>query len=328
MTGWWPAPAHRIRRIVKDKCGKPHLGLCWAVVVTLIAACITIGAAFAQTRPADTDQAKECEKLLAEEQQLKQLSEQLKLKQLEQQQLERLGNQLQLEQQQLERLDSQLQHQQFDQKKKAKATLQLRLAHLKNLNALAQQQVEYRIQADVIESEIKILQQDQDHMKKLAAESEPGLVLDKDENEVRKLEAEQLLAELKALREKIDNIESQLQKSLRVGQISKDPFRLTTQRDQIAQYKRNLQIEADSLQQRLSAEEAEIEIAEAHENMRATLEAIDNIRQRIRSTVPPTPADRDPLLKDSKLTASAESAFFDYDGDGDEDAPARLAVTG
>ncbi|MHC4545740.1 MAG: M56 family metallopeptidase, partial [Planctomycetota bacterium] len=194
---------NRVRRIIKDKCGKPHLGLCWAVVVTIAAACITIGAAFAQTRPADTEQVKECEKLLSnehkhephaeehkhellaqeqelftqqlelldEQQQFKQLSEQLKLKQLEQQQLERLGSQLQLEQ--------------LKQKKSSEveAAMQLRLAHLKNLNALAQQQAEYRKQADVIESEIKILQQeqDQDRVKKLAAEGEPGLVLDKHE---------------------------------------------------------------------------------------------------------------------------------------------------
>ena len=61
---------NRVRRIIKDKCGKPDLGLCWAVVVTLIAACITIGAAFAQTRPADIDEVKdECEELTTKEKQ-------------------------------------------------------------------------------------------------------------------------------------------------------------------------------------------------------------------------------------------------------------------
>ena len=332
----------RIRRIVKDKCGKPHLGLCWAVVVTMIAACITIGAAFAQRRPADTEHAKECEKLLsnehkhephaeehnhelvaqvrdlltqqqellAEEQHLKQLSEQLKLKQLEQQQLGQLGDQLQ--------------HQQFDQKRKTKATIQLRLAHLKNLNALAQQQAEYRLQADVIESEIKILQQeqDQDRVKKLAAEGEPGLVLDKHEKETRQLQTEQLLAELKALRVKIDNIESRLQASLSANYVIRDPLRLdatsglygktthsdpiqqTTQRDQLALQERILQIESDNLQQEIEfldgLRQDELEKAETHEQMRATLEAIDNNRHRIRSNVPPTLIGGE-LFKDDEL---------------------------
>jgi beta-lactamase regulating signal transducer with metallopeptidase domain len=361
----------RIRRIVKDKCGKPHLGLCWAVFVTLIAACITIGAAFAQTRPADTDQGKEGEKLLsnehkhephanehkhephaeehkhellahdqglfaqqqellAEEQQLNQLSKQLKLKQLEQQQLERLGSQLQLEQ--------------LKQKttSEVEAAMQLRLTHLKNLNALAQQQAKYRKQADVIESEIMILQQeqDQDRVKKLAAEGEPGLVLDKHEKETRQLEAEQLLAELKALRAKINNIENRLQASLSANYVIRDPllqdvtsnlygrttqsglfgqttqrdqfgqatrsdqFQQTTERDQLTQYKRILKIEADNLQQELEFLEGlrqdEIGNAETHEQMRATLEAIDKNRHRIRSNVPPTLIGGE-LFKDDEL---------------------------
>jgi hypothetical protein len=326
---------NRIRRIVKDKCGKPNLGLCWAVVVTLIAACITIGAAFAQTRPADTDQGKECEKLLsnehkhkqhakeyehellaeeqellaqqqellAEQQQLKQLSEQLKLKQLEQQQLERLGSQLQLEQ--------------LKQKtnSEVKAAMQFRLAHLKNLNALVQQQAEYRKQADIIESEINILlqEQDQDRVKKLAAEGEPGLVLDKHEKETRQLEAEQLFAELRALRAKIDNIENRLQASLHTNYVIREPllddaisepYEQTTQRDQLTQYKRILQIEADNLQQELDfldgLRQDEIEKAETHEQMRGTLEAIDKNRQRILSNVPPTLIGGE-LFKDEEL---------------------------
>jgi beta-lactamase regulating signal transducer with metallopeptidase domain len=333
----------RIRRIVKDKCGKPHLGLCWAVVVTLIAACITIGAAFAQRRPADIEQVKECEKLLSNEHKHEQHAEEHKHELLsqeqellakqqdllaeEQQQLDILSKQLKLkklEQLQLDRLGSQLQLEQSKQKEKSEdeAAMQFRMAHIKNLNSLAQQQAEYRLQADVLESEIKLLQLEQDHLNKLAAEDKPGQVLDKEENEVRKLEAEQLLAELKALRVKINNIENRLQASLSSKYVIRDPLlqdvtsclyektthsdpiQQTKQRDQHTQYKRILQIEADNLQQEIEfldgLRQDELEKAETHEQMRATLEAIDNNRHRIRSNVPPTLIGGE-LFKDDEL---------------------------
>ena len=45
----------RIYRIVKEKCGIPHVGARWALVVTIIAASATIGVALAQRRPARLD---------------------------------------------------------------------------------------------------------------------------------------------------------------------------------------------------------------------------------------------------------------------------------
>jgi len=42
----------RIYRIVKEKCGMPRVGLRWALVVTIIAASVTVGVALAQRRPA------------------------------------------------------------------------------------------------------------------------------------------------------------------------------------------------------------------------------------------------------------------------------------
>jgi len=42
--------AGRIRRILEQKCGNPHGGLCWNLVVAVITLCITVGVAFAQTR--------------------------------------------------------------------------------------------------------------------------------------------------------------------------------------------------------------------------------------------------------------------------------------
>ena len=42
----------RVRRILKDKCGNPRAGIIWLLVVCLATACICLGVAFAQTRPA------------------------------------------------------------------------------------------------------------------------------------------------------------------------------------------------------------------------------------------------------------------------------------
>jgi hypothetical protein len=42
----------RVQRILQDKCGNPRTGMRWALVVTVVVACITVGVAFAQTRPA------------------------------------------------------------------------------------------------------------------------------------------------------------------------------------------------------------------------------------------------------------------------------------
>jgi DNA repair exonuclease SbcCD ATPase subunit len=45
----------RIYRIVREKCSVPYVGLRWALVVTVIAASVTVGIALAQERPARLD---------------------------------------------------------------------------------------------------------------------------------------------------------------------------------------------------------------------------------------------------------------------------------
>jgi len=44
--------AGRVRRILKDSCGNPRTGATWALVVSLVTACLAASVAFAQTRPA------------------------------------------------------------------------------------------------------------------------------------------------------------------------------------------------------------------------------------------------------------------------------------
>ncbi len=312
----------RVRRIIKDKCGKPNLGLCWAVVVTLIAACITIGAAFAQIRPADIDEVtEECEKLPAEEQKNELGAEEKSLFEAEllARQIELLNQQqeLQAEHKQLEQLANQLQSEKAKLRKKTESAVQLRLEQLKHLNALAHQQAEYQKQAEIIESEIQLLQQVTAKAKQHHAEGLPDLMPDKHEHETRQLQVQELVAELRALRAKINNIENLLQATIselygQTTQHSKfeqatqtDPFAQITERDQLAQQKRILQIEADSLQQELDfldgLRQEELEKAETHKQMRATLEAIDKHRHRIRSNVPPTLIGGE-LFQDDELT--------------------------
>ncbi len=43
--------AGRIRRILQDKCGNPRTGAIWALAVSIVAICLAVGIAFAQTRP-------------------------------------------------------------------------------------------------------------------------------------------------------------------------------------------------------------------------------------------------------------------------------------
>jgi len=50
--------AGRIRRILQDNCGNPRTGVVWALVVSIMAVCLTVGVACAQTRPANMDEAK------------------------------------------------------------------------------------------------------------------------------------------------------------------------------------------------------------------------------------------------------------------------------
>ncbi len=44
--------AGRIHRILKDSCGNPRTGATWALGVSVVAVCLAVGVAFAQTRPA------------------------------------------------------------------------------------------------------------------------------------------------------------------------------------------------------------------------------------------------------------------------------------
>ena len=45
--------AGRVRRILKDNCGNPRVGVGWALAVNVVAVCLMGGVAFAQTRPAE-----------------------------------------------------------------------------------------------------------------------------------------------------------------------------------------------------------------------------------------------------------------------------------
>ncbi len=52
MIGKEKPMKERIYRIVKSKCGNPRIGVRWALAMTVIAATLTVGVAFAQRRPA------------------------------------------------------------------------------------------------------------------------------------------------------------------------------------------------------------------------------------------------------------------------------------
>ena len=57
----------RIYRIVKEKCGVPQVGARWALAVTMIAACVAVGVALAQRRPARFERPEHDERIAAEE---------------------------------------------------------------------------------------------------------------------------------------------------------------------------------------------------------------------------------------------------------------------
>jgi len=65
----------RIYRIVKEKCGMPHVGVRWALVVTMIAASATVGVALAQMRPARLEPPERNEWPAAEERERQVLTE-------------------------------------------------------------------------------------------------------------------------------------------------------------------------------------------------------------------------------------------------------------
>jgi beta-lactamase regulating signal transducer with metallopeptidase domain len=53
--------AGRVQRILQDNCCNPRTGAVWALAVSIVAACLTVGIAFAQTRPASPSAASEPE---------------------------------------------------------------------------------------------------------------------------------------------------------------------------------------------------------------------------------------------------------------------------
>ena len=65
----------RIYRIVKEKCGIPQVGARWALVVTMIAAVVTVGVALAQRRPARFEQLEQDERIAAERRERQVLAE-------------------------------------------------------------------------------------------------------------------------------------------------------------------------------------------------------------------------------------------------------------
>ena len=46
--------AGRIHRILEEKCSSPRRGLRWSITAVILAACVVVGVAFAQTRPAES----------------------------------------------------------------------------------------------------------------------------------------------------------------------------------------------------------------------------------------------------------------------------------
>jgi len=54
--------SNRVRRILKDHCGNPRTGATWALVVGIVMACLSVGVALAQTRPAEPASTKAQEK--------------------------------------------------------------------------------------------------------------------------------------------------------------------------------------------------------------------------------------------------------------------------
>jgi hypothetical protein len=53
--------AGRVDRILEDSCGNPRTGATWALAVSIVAVCLTVGVAFAQTRPVKPEAAAERE---------------------------------------------------------------------------------------------------------------------------------------------------------------------------------------------------------------------------------------------------------------------------
>lgn len=53
VTGSKKELANRIRRILKDRCGNPRTGGAWAFIVSVMATCLALGVALAQTRMAE-----------------------------------------------------------------------------------------------------------------------------------------------------------------------------------------------------------------------------------------------------------------------------------
>jgi len=242
---------NRVRRIIKDKCGKPNLGLCWAVVVTLIAACITIGAAFAQTRPADTDQAKdEYEKapiekeheLPAEQKHLEQLADELKKQKLiKQKEYEHLTQQKELElitaKKQLEQLAKELKVQQIQR------------------DELMQYHTNMQQQVDNLNRELEALKKYQADKAKLH---------------------DQISATIK----EINKIRQQIHTTAPEEPVGLDASRQTAQRDHLMQFKRELQAAKDRTRQQLDGLPKEVD------KLRDKLEEIEDMIRTIDSQLP------------------------------------------
>ncbi len=211
---------NRVRRIVKDKCGNPRLGLSWAVVVSLITACITIGAAFAQTRPADTKQTQECEELLTREKQ-----------------------QLLLEKEQLELLAEEMKQQQLTQQK----DLEL-LTTRKELEQLAEELDVQQMQHDQLMQYHMIMQQQVDNLnRELEA-------LKKYQADKAKLH-DQISATIK----EINKIRQQIHTTAQEEPVGLDASQQTAQHDHLMQFKRELQAVKDRTRQQLDGLPKEVD---------------------------------------------------------------------
>jgi beta-lactamase regulating signal transducer with metallopeptidase domain len=211
---------NRVQRIVKDKCGNPRLGLSWAVVVTLIAACIIIGAAFAQTRPADTEQTQECEELLTREKQ-----------------------QLLLEKEQLEPLAEEMKQQQPKQQK----DLELLTAR-KELEQIAKELIVQQMQRDELMQYHTNLQQ---QVNNLYSELE---ALKKYQADKAKLH-DQISATIK----EINKIRQQIHTTAPEEPVGLDASQQTAQSDHLMQFKREIQAVKDRTRQQLDGLPKEVD---------------------------------------------------------------------
>jgi hypothetical protein len=254
---------NRVRRIVKDKCGNPRIGLRWTLAVSLAAACITIGAAFAQTRPAGTEKVKK-----ADTNEIKEPEDDVwraAKQQLIAEQQQHIAEQRQLEQLQCEA--------------NAEENMELRKAYQDKLQTLSRQHGELRGVANLIKSKLKNAQPKQAEYEAFEAELRAlGEQMKNIEHQLRYFDD--------ARRRELAGWQDQM---------------FAAQQDDLTQYRRDLQKLADKLQRELEeTKDDKTEKVKIYDRMRATIEEIDKIQKQHSPPVPPMPVSKDQLLQDKE----------------------------